>query len=155
LLEHVVGGLSKWGVWAMPLLEHVVAGLSKWSVWAMPLLGHTVTGLSKCSLTLQDQVEFMVYWHFDRFVSSTLVLPSQRHFTNALHSFIHLLLQPQKLGVCTHTNTQSNLILNTYFFHALGNKQDNEESKVNARTHDTIAKLYINNNLYVIIKLSG
>ena len=97
LLEHMVTGLSKWSVWVMPFLGHMVTGLSKWSVWAMPLLGHMVTGLSKCSLPLQDQVGFVVYWHCDRFVSSTLVLPSQCHFTNALHPFIHLLLQPQKL----------------------------------------------------------
>jgi len=55
----------------------------------------------------------------------------------------------------SHTHKHSNLILNTCFFHTLGNKQENKESKVNARAHDNIAKLYINSNLRIIIKLSG
>ena len=79
-------------------------------------------------------------------------MPQTHSHTKQTHTHRHIHTQTQ---TDTHTHTHSNMILHTHFFHTLGNKQDNEQSKVDARTLDNIVKLYINNKLYVIVKLSG
>ena len=116
----------------------------------MPLLEHVVTGLSKMDTPVcyhcQMKWDLWGTGNGIGFSPSTLVLPSQYHFTNALHSFIHLLLQPQKLTVQlrtgvrararthTHAHTQQSNLKHLLFSHF---REQAGKQRVNSKRKDT------------------